>query len=100
MASTSSWFLFCVGVALASFVGGGNGEMDEETVQAVRRLERRIDQLQRELDRERGSKNRQVDGGEWLITTECVNSSVARFARKCLCKFLLQFSSCLAAQQL
>jgi len=62
MASTSSWFLFCVGVALASFVGGGNGEMDEETVQAVRRLERRIDQLQRELDRERGSKNRQVDG--------------------------------------
>ena len=32
--------------------------------------------------------------------TECVNSSVARFARKFLWKFLLQFSSCLAAQQL
>ena len=32
--------------------------------------------------------------------TECVNSSVTRFASKFLCKFLLQFSSCLAAQQL
>ena len=34
-----------------------------------------------------------------LRTTECVNSSVSRFARKFLCKFLLQFSSCLTAQQ-
>ena len=68
MASTSWWFLFCVGLALASFVGGGNGEMDEETVQAVRRLERRIDQLQRELDRERSSKNRLIDGGEYNST--------------------------------
>ena len=34
------------------------------------------------------------------IRTECVNSLVSRFARKFLCKFLLQFSSCLAAQQL
>lgn len=42
--------------------------MDEETVQAVRRLERRIDQLQRELDRERSSKNRLVDGGEFNST--------------------------------
>ena len=34
------------------------------------------------------------------VHTECVNSSVAMFARHFLCKFLLQFSSCLAAQQL
>ena len=32
--------------------------------------------------------------------TECVNSLVARFARMFLCKFLMQFYSCLAAQQL
>ena len=37
---------------------------------------------------------------KYLLNTECVNSSVARFARKFLCKFLWQFSSCLAAQQL
>ena len=66
MVFTYSWILFFLGLALASFVGLGNGEMDEETVQAVRRLERRIDQLQRELDRERSSRNPQVDGGEWL----------------------------------
>ena len=63
MASTLPWLLLCLAVTLASFVGGGNGEMDEETVQAVRRLERRIDQLQRELDRERSSKA-QLDRGE------------------------------------
>ena len=31
---------------------------------------------------------------------ECFNSSVARFSRHFLCKFLWKFSSCLAAQQL
>ena len=66
MVLTSTWFLLCLGVALASFVGSGNGEMDEETAQAVRRLERRIDQLQRELDRERSSRNRLADGGECI----------------------------------
>ena len=64
MASTLPWLLLCLAVTLAAFVGGGNGEMDEETVQAVRRLERRIDQLQRELDRERSSKAQLVDRGE------------------------------------
>ena len=64
MASTLPWLLLCLAATLASFVGGGNGEMDEETVQAVRRLERRIDQLQRELDRERSSKAQLVDRGE------------------------------------
>ena len=64
MASTLPWLLLCLAVTLASFVVGGNGEMDEETVQAVRRLERRIDQLQRELDRERSSKAQLVDRGE------------------------------------
>ena len=34
------------------------------------------------------------------ICTECVNSLMARFAIKFLCKFLVQFSSSLAAQQL
>ena len=34
------------------------------------------------------------------VHTECVNSSVAMFARHFLCKFLLQFSSCLAVHQL
>ena len=67
MASTPSWLLLCLAVTLASFVGGGNGKMDEETVQAVRRLERRIDQLQRELDRERGSKAQLVDRGELVV---------------------------------
>ena len=35
-----------------------------------------------------------------IYTTECFKSSIARFARKFLSKFLLQFSSCLSAQQL
>ena len=34
------------------------------------------------------------------MSTECVNSLLGRFARKFLYKFLLQFCSCLAAQQL
>ena len=35
-----------------------------------------------------------------MMHTECANSSVARFSRKFLCKFLVQFFSWKAAQQL
>ena len=55
--------LLYVGVALAFLVGVGSGEMDPETAKAMLRLERKVDQLQRELDKERSLKTPQHGRG-------------------------------------